>query len=273
MPKFSEREGYVPMRSVIQTDDLDNDTRLHIWNMILRVNRAISDRHPLSARRRFIGEIWAVGLNAAIDEEPGDSAVWYTAKRVVMDDLWFKALDFVEQYISIVGREVQMDGDLRALFNTVFEHKLVGFRFIEGVLVRVDDQQNADAIQNAMSETTAVAGARTHLTNAARMLSDRSNPDYANSVKEAISAVEAVVRDVTGESTLSAGLTKLRGSQRPLHPALLAAWTKLYAWTSDASGIRHGSIEKSDVDQALAKYMLVTCSAFVSYFLQTAATR
>jgi hypothetical protein len=43
----------------------------------------------------------------------------------------------------------------------------------------------------------------------------------------------------------------------------------MFGYTSDASGIRHaGSGEPVELDYAFAKYMLVTCSAFVNYLTE-----
>ena len=62
---------------------------------------------------------------------------------------------------------------------------------------------------------------------------------------------------------------RLCGPRRSAHPALQQAWEKMYGWTSDADGIRHAAIEESDSEQATAKYMLVACSAFVSYVIES----
>ncbi len=56
----------------------------------------------------------------------------------------------------------------------------------------------------------------------------------------------------------------------PTHSALQSAWVKMYGWASDADGLRHGGSKTPSVDQALAKYMLITSSAFVSYLTEKA---
>lgn len=109
--------------------------------------------------------------------------------------------------------------------------------------------------------------ARHSLDRAVELLADRTTPDYPNSIKESISAVEAIVKKITGEGTLGAGLKKLEAAGLTIHPALRGAWSQMYGWTSDDNGIRHAGIEAANADQALAKYMLVTCSAFVSYLV------
>jgi hypothetical protein len=95
------------------------------------------------------------------------------------------------------------------------------------------------------------------------MLSDREAPDYRNSIKESISAVESACRLVTGNkvATLADALKKVSN----LHPALSRAFTQLYGFTSDASGIRHSLTDEPNITYADAKFMLVACAAFASY--------
>lgn len=121
---------------------------------------------------------------------------------------------------------------------------------------------------SASEDASSVAGARHALERATSLLADRETPDYPNSIKESISAVEAVIKKVTGKGELSKGLMELESAGLTIHPALRSAWLKMYGWTSADDGIRHGGIEAADADQALAKYVLVTCSAFVSYLIE-----
>lgn len=96
------------------------------------------------------------------------------------------------------------------------------------------------------------------------MLSDRKVPNYRNSVKESISAVEAACRLVSGNmsATLAEALQKIEN----LHPALAKAFKQLYGYTSAAKGVRHSLIDEPTITYADAKFMLVTCSAFVPIY-------
>ena len=102
------------------------------------------------------------------------------------------------------------------------------------------------------------------------MLSNRQSPDYANSIKESISAVEAMCQLIAGDkkATLGDALrqldSKLGGT---MHPALRAAFNSIYGFTSDAQGIRHALLGKSDLDVEDAMFMLVACSAFINYLV------
>jgi hypothetical protein len=63
---------------------------------------------------------------------------------------------------------------------------------------------------------------------------------------------------------------KAMNSQIAIHPAMREGMNKLYGYTSDEGGIRHALLDESDIDEAEAKFMMVTCSAFVNFCVQRA---
>jgi hypothetical protein len=101
---------------------------------------------------------------------------------------------------------------------------------------------------------------RLHLEAVLRMLSDRAKPDYRNSIKESISAVEAACRLATGDK--SATLGKALKQIPHLHPALEKGFLAIYGYTSDHSGIRHSLLGEATNDYAEAKFMLVDLLGF-----------
>jgi hypothetical protein len=121
-----------------------------------------------------------------------------------------------------------------------------------------------------MQDTTPLRAVHLHLNTALGHLGDRHSPDYRNSIKESISAVEALVNLINGTTsdTLGKALKRLNVEA---HPALADAFGKLYGYTSDADGIRHAAMDEPDLKFEDAKYMLVACSAFVNYLIAKAA--
>ncbi|HHW57999.1 MAG TPA: hypothetical protein GXX15_10125 [Clostridia bacterium] len=95
------------------------------------------------------------------------------------------------------------------------------------------------------------------------MLTDRKKPDYRNSIKESISAVESLVKLISSDKKgdLNRAIRKLE-EKIYIHPALKEAFIKLYGYTSDEGGIRHAMLESNNISFEDAKYMLVSCSAF-----------
>ena len=150
--------------------------------------------------------------------------------------------------------------------NHVLGTENAAYRIIGKEIVEITDANEIKAIEDALSHSDAPV--RSHIETALAMLSDRKNPDYRNSIKEAISAVEATCRLVTGltAATLADDLKKIPD----LHPALKKSFLTLYGFTSDASGIRHSLLEESNINYADAKFMLAACSAFVSYLRSNA---
>jgi hypothetical protein len=157
--------------------------------------------------------------------------------------------------------------DYWTLCNFVLERERSAFRFSGDTLVKISEQQHLEEIASAISQDRS-SGLREHVRKAAELYSKVPDPDYRNSIKESISAVEATVAFVVGRKTN--GIAKpLKGiaEQYGIHHALRDGFEKLYAWTSDDSGIRHRLMANSTVTQDEARYMLVSCSAFSNYLM------
>jgi hypothetical protein len=152
-------------------------------------------------------------------------------------------------------------------YNRVFEENLVGYRFVNGEISPITNQMEIQAIENAIERST--DSVRELFSKALVFLSNRKSPDYAKSIECSISAVESQCRIMLGGNQVSLGqaLKLLEKKGMNLHPTLKSAFEKLYGFTSNADGIRHGGIKPSDVDQDLAKFMLISCSAFVNYLI------
>ncbi len=98
------------------------------------------------------------------------------------------------------------------------------------------------------------------------MLSDRKNPDYRNSIKESIFSIESMIYSIEGKMDFSKAIKKLN-IRLGLHSSLIEGIIKLYGYTSDKDGIRHAVLQKSDVGFNDAKFMLVSCSNLINYFI------
>lgn len=56
-----------------------------------------------------------------------------------------------------------------------------------------------------------------------------------------------------------------------LHSSLKKSFDQLYGYTSNSDGIRHALLEEDNLDFDDAKFMLVSCSAFINYLKSKAA--
>lgn len=271
MARFSERNGFVAPRDAIQIDSLDEDTRTRIWNIVYLIRLSeftepTSYSYP-SLSGTFGKSLWIFWHRPVTDLLVlSDGDIIAALMRTVMSDPWHRVMDLIE-FLTASADESFVES-----INRAFEKFMVGWRIVGSEIVPVTAELEVESIEEALAGTEQFAGAHTHLKSALSMLSNRSNPKYAKVVHESISAVEAVARHYTGEKTLGAALKKLEPSGIPAHKALVGAWNQLYGYTSDSDGIRHGSVADSDVDESLATYFLVTCSAFVGYLIKTSNT-
>ncbi len=155
-------------------------------------------------------------------------------------------------------------------FNEIFEQAKSGYRFIDGLISPIVGESEIKSIEEASN--TKFYSVNTHMQKALQFYSDRENPDYENSIKESISAVEAmccIIAGLSGASaTLGAALKKLEENGIIIHGAMRAAFSQLYGYASDTDGIRHGGMDFKNAPAEDAKYMLVSCSAFVNYLLE-----
>lgn len=134
-----------------------------------------------------------------------------------------------------------------------------------GHLADVTSQEEIAMIEEAARDSR-FAGVSAHIDRALELYADRENPDYRNSIKESISAVESIARVVSGsqKATLGDALKTIEKTGQ-LHPALKEGFLKLYGYTSDEQGIRHAMLDEPNLTAADARYFLVSCSSFVNY--------
>lgn len=150
--------------------------------------------------------------------------------------------------------------------NYHFERLRYGYRIIDGCCTDITSDEEISSILEAVSADDAPA---THLKKALSHYSRRPDPDYANSIKESITAIEAYCREKTGESTFGPALNKLQSKGLAINPQMKSAFEKLYNYTNDkTTGIRHAMLDASETYKPSADeayFMLIACSAFINY--------
>jgi hypothetical protein len=215
----------------------------------------------------LIRKIWSDYFKKPTDTISGASwALIYTEIRdYFFSCAWNEVYDFVEfvahNYDDTSDNRVFMDA-----CNQLLKRKVAGCRFVGGKITEVTGEEEIAEIEEALKYSKP-SGTIVHLGTALALLSNRTSPDYRNSIKESISAVETICVLIAGKSaTLGDALAKIRRDAKvSIHPALIDAFDKLYGYTSDADGIRHRLMQESNLDFEDAKFMLVACSSFVNY--------
>ncbi len=261
MASFSERHGYTPKKA-LQLESMDDDLRIGLFNVIYDTYLFGGlDYHQLWSRffkqplnelhKRRIGEI--------------PDSVKDLIEVTCRDSVWYKVYDLVE-YISSVEEDVLIASNFEQKCNTVLEREKSAYRLLKGQIVPISSDAELSEIEKAID---ALFPVQIHLQRALELFSDRENPDYRNSIKESISAVEAICNCILGTQgkTLGEALKEIENNTSiTLHPAKKKAFLALYGYTSDSGGIRHGLSNKDiPADEEDAYFMLVTCSAFINY--------
>ena len=185
---------------------------------------------------------------------------------------WNDIYDFVEFVVKCSEGEAR-ENLIRAC-NSRLEKENSAYRIVGGKITLITSDEEIQSVESAIEKSLPFSGVQKHLTTALSHLSDRSNPDYRNSIKESISAVESMAKHISGKKkvTLDNALKTIKQAEN-LPASLQAAFSKLYGYTSDADGIRHALTEESNIGHAEAKFMLVACSAFTNYLVEKTAEK
>lgn len=280
MALFSERKGLKPKRVKIQIDSMDDELRNGLWNALTvsywnryhQMGFLTSTEPDDQALADLLRIIWHRYFKLPIDTIPWS---WDDALKTIRSYYYSAKWNEVYDFVEFVANNDPFDADTKEhshslqftrLCNAVLKQELSGYRFVGRTIVEVTAKEEIAEIEQALESPLPTV--RAHFERALALMSDRKTPDYRNSIKESISAVEAICRSITGEpnTTLGKALDKVE-KKVGLSPALKGALDKLYGYTSGADGIRHALLEETELDFADAKFMLVSCSAFVNYLI------
>jgi hypothetical protein len=278
--RFSERIGVQTMPRQIQLETMDDALRNSLWNALLDRFHAPQGQWT-SVANALAKYLYKIPVDTVPDTEGGArkwtreqffGAEWYMVYDVV--EFVVQNVDFIKKSTGggyyVGSRYYRTESEaLLAEMNVLLERELSGYRFIAGVLAPITDAVEIAALEGAASAHGESSGAAVHIRAALSMLGQKPTPDYRNSIKESVSAVESVVNLIAGtdESGVAKAIEVL-ATRTEIHPALRAALKQLYGYSSDADGIRHAILEQTEVGFAEAKFMLVTCSAFVNFIVE-----
>jgi len=145
--------------------------------------------------------------------------------------------------------------------SNVFKAESVNYKIISNKITDIVDEEQIKSIENTLKNPyKEVSG---HYAKAIEQL--YSVKDFDNSIKESISSLEAMCQILTKNNKATLG-DALKLMKDKIHPAMKGAFEKLYGYTSDANGIRHANgLGEGNSTFEEAKYMLISCSAFVNY--------
>ena len=275
--RFSERYGYKPIKEIIQIESMDEPLRnglwsllkLHCWDHVRHTSSGIGGGYYLDGYdnqkiHSLCKCLWFNYFKKPLDQLSNKwSKVLAELREYFFDCKWNEVYDFIEFVANNYERHQFKEEFMRSC-NHLLEKEMSAYRFANGVVTRITEEHEVAEIEQAIE--TSRDPVSKHLQRALELLSDRNAPDYRNSIKESISAVESLVAITlkTDKGTLGQLIKKLE-DKIDLHPALKEAFSSLYGYTSNEGGIRHKLTEVAKPDFNDAKFMIVVCSAFINF--------
>ena len=274
--RFSERQGYIAPAPMLVEQDLPEDLRNCIWNVLSDIY--FSDIYGRIDEYSLTFNALSRCLRHSFFKLPIDARSYNPANEQKFFRTLYFRLQFPEFYDFL---EVMASDDIESIFreygegrqdqfvkqcNTVLEQEKTCFRFVSNLLTLITNEEE-------MAEVTKAAAtdeAGSHIRNAIELYRDRISPDFRNSVKESVSAVEATYRRLTGRGHKDIGTAIVEMERDGLHlpEALKKGFAAIYGWSSGKDGIRHALMaDARTVSDAEARLMLVMCSAYVNYLL------
>ncbi len=248
---------------------MDVDLRNGLWNAVYMSFLDDDDYRNHGQQWTWAKHVWVLYLKRPLQDLPQDwTDVTEAFRKYFLDDArWNQCYDFIE-VLAQIEADVAAKKKFIDLCTIFLESEASAFRFVGNRITKITSEQEIKGIEEALTVSEPISDVKRHLAASLELLSDRKSPKYRNSIKESISAVEAMCRLIVGSSNadLSEALKEIE-KHIEFHGALKTALIKLYAYTSDAEGIRHALSEEPTLDFEDAKFMLVTCSAFINYLI------
>jgi hypothetical protein len=246
--RFSQRMGLRPVKTTLQVDSIDESLRNQLWNTFIEDFYHYFSDHSFegdSDRGTICKMIWTDFFGNRVDLIPALASGRVTARGVLKyieewffnNATWEEVYDFIEHLSEIDSLTHNRSGFTDSC-NHVLKKELSEYRILNQTIVQITTEEEIVAIEEALASTDAFKSVNLHLATALKFLAEKQSPDYRNSIKESISAVEAFCKMIAEDdkATLGKALAIIE-KQYNLHPTLKEAYSKIYRYASDAGGI------------------------------------
>jgi hypothetical protein len=266
---FSQRIGAVRKSTAFQKESTTLVLRTDLWNVWYARSWNHEDHDSnFAVGDEYLDMLWTQLLHAELNQLHNGG--FGTALRIIhkewFEGTWHFSYDVMDATLAYQASISDLD-DFTQAVNDVLRCNLSAYHIVGSTLAPMTSDAEIESVETALA--TPNDAVQEHLSRALAHFSSRENPDYRNSIKESISAVESLCKRIAGKdkATLGDALKELKSAGVTVHPALEKAFEELYGYTSDKPGIRHALLGADDLKQEDAEYMLVTCSAFVNYLV------
>jgi len=277
---FSIREGFAELPKV-PYQGLNEDIRMGLYNVVYSeflngdsTRYCIMNNHivnePLTS---FAKKIWSDFFNLPLDQWNQFLPEFISKiKNLMIGDNHYHfavTLELIEYILDNYEPIHEDSEEFEKKINDVLKKNNSIYRIINQQFVKLSQEEEVKEVSKASNSPLETVNI--HLKKAMRLMSQQ-NPDYTNSVEESIKSVESICEKIAEDpnATLGKALKIIEKKRKiELPTPLKSAFDKLYGWTSADQGIRHAfsEVPKEEVDIEEARFMLVSCSAFVNYLI------
>lgn len=265
MDPFAIRYGHEKYKK-IQIDSIDVELKNRIWNTLdeIYIARYIASdsRVKNTEWKRIFHGFFKIETHVLSDE------LMFVARqkiKTLYDELeWYKVYSLIEFLLQNSIEDAYKEDFINQM-NVDLESEMSGFRIIDNFVTNITNEQELEEVRRALTHVERISE---HIKAALGHYSNRPLPDYRNSIKESISAVESACQMINGsKETLGDALKKLKKSGFKLPEALANGFNSIYGYTNSSDGIRHAMMELPNLSEEDARFMLVACSAFTNYLI------
>lgn len=267
MKTFSQRKGLKTQSETIQVNSMSTELRNSLWNALdvslWSTKNYLYCNYDEPVIQPFSKALWFHFFKKTIDSRPDRTyKILEDIRTYFFKCEWHEIYDFLEFTVTY---HKNSNSRLAEYINHFLERELSAYRFVSEQITDITSTQELEMLDSALADSR-FSGVTAHLQRALELYASRDNPDYRNSIKESISAVESMARIVAEnpKATLSDALKALEKKGK-LHSALKDGFVKLYAYTSDEGGIRHAMLDEPKLSAADARYFMLSCTSFVNY--------
>lgn len=274
---FSKRFGIESIEIPFQIDAINKILRTELWNAFYIDIFQKYERSGYFEKdyfKDFHRTLWVHFFKKPLDEFPRtDFEFLNLVKNHIETGKWNKVYEFYEfVMISIEGNRNYTHSIFESYINSKLREHNSAYSLFNNKFIRVTNEAEINELRETQNSVKqyGLNGIALHLNSAIEMLSKKPLPDFRNSIKESISMVEVIARIIEpNETTLGKALNKLDKHEK-INGTLKSGFEKLYAFTNDKNGIRHGLMDETTLDYEDAKFFLISCSAFTNYLIEKA---
>lgn len=264
---FSERKGIKNFSEMVQINNLSVRSRNLIYTCICKYIQMIEEDVDSS---ELIEYIYIQLMSLTKDDIPYNyytyrydiDEIFKFIKKVILQLDYSDIFDFIDGLIIYFKNNIcYINKEFTAEINQLFINENINYRILNNMVTDIIQEKEIESIEETLNNPYIEVSQ--HYSKAIEQL--YKVKDFDNSIKESISSVEAMCQILTQNNKATLG-DALKSLKNRIHPAMESAFQKLYGYTSDANGIRHANgLGEGDSTFEEAKYMLISCSAFVNY--------